>query len=73
MPLSEEVEVLVTMTRLVAAGGLVTHPIRTHLGQTQAQILLVAGTAEALTVEVHLMIGNVSIKFKEMSRFRYEK
>ena len=58
LPLSEEVEVLVTMTRLVAAGGLVTHPIRTHLGQTQAQILLVAGTVVALMVEVHLMIGN---------------
>ena len=58
MPLSEEVEVLVTMTRLVAAGGSVTHPIRTRLGQTQAQILLVAGTVVALMVEVHLMIGN---------------
>ena len=73
LPLSEEVEVLVTMTRLVVAGGSVTHPIRTRLGQTQVQILLVAGTAGALMVEVHLMIGNVSIKFKEMSRFRYEK
>lgn len=58
LPLSEEVEVLVTMTRLVAAGGSVTHPIRTRLGQTQAQILLVAGTVVALMVEVHLMIGN---------------
>ena len=58
MPLSGEVEVLVTMTRLVAAGGSVTHPIRVHLGPTQAQILLVAGTAEALMVEVHPMIGN---------------
>ena len=58
LPLSEEVEVLVTITRLVAAGGLVTHPIRTRLGQTQAQILLVAGTVVALMVEVHLMIGN---------------
>ena len=58
---------------LTEDGGLVTHPIRIHLGQTQVQILLVAGTAEALMVEVHLMIGNVSIKFKEMSRFRYEK
>ena len=58
---------------LAVAGGSVTHPIRIHLGQTQVRILLVAGTAEALMVEVHLMIGNVSIKFKEMSRFRYEK
>ena len=73
MPLSEEVEVLVTVTRLAEDGGSVTHPIRTRLGQTQIQILLVAGTAEALMVEVHPMIGNVSIKFKEMSRFRYEK
>ena len=73
LPLSGEVEVLVTMTRLVAAGGSVTHPIRTHLGQTQVQILLVAGTVVALMAVVHLMIGNVSIKFKEMSRFRYEK
>ena len=63
LPLSEEVEVLVTMTRLVATGGSVTHPIRTRLGKTQVQILLVAGTAEALMVEVHPMIGNVSIKF----------
>ena len=58
---------------LTADGGSVTHQIRIRLGQTQVQILLVAGTAEALMVEVHLMIGNVSIKFKEMSRFRYEK
>ena len=72
MPLSE-VEVAEEETPLTAAGGLVTHPIRIHLGQTQVQILLVAGTAEALMVEVHMMIGNVSIKFKEMSRFRYEK
>lgn len=72
MPLSE-VEVAEEETPLTAAGGLVTHPIRVHLGPTQAQILLVAGTAAALMVEVHPMIGNVSIKFKEMSRFRYEK
>ena len=57
MPLSE-VEVAEEETPLTAAGGLVTHPIRVHLGPTQAQILLVAGTAEALMVEVHLMIGN---------------
>ena len=72
MPLSE-VEVAEEEPPLTAAGGSVTHPIRTRLGQTQVQILLVAGTAGALMVEVHLMIGNVSIKFKEMSRFRYEK
>lgn len=58
---------------LTADGGLVTHLTQVHLGQIQAQTRLVAGTAEALMVEVHLMIGNVSIKFKEMSRFRYEK
>ena len=58
---------------LTEDGGLVTHPIQIRLGPIQAQILLVAGTVEALMVEVHLMIGNVSIKFKEMSRFRYEK
>ena len=42
-------------------GGLVTHPIRVHLGPTQAQILLVAGTVVALMVVVHLMIGNVRV------------
>ena len=72
MPLSE-VEVAEGETPLTAAGGLVTHPIRVHLGLTQAQILLVAGTAVALMVEVHPMIGNVRVKIKEMSRFRYEK
>ena len=72
MPLSE-VEVAEEETPLTAAGGLVTHPTRVHLGPTQAQILLVAGTAEALMVEVHPMIGNVRVKIKEMSRFRYEK
>ena len=58
MPLSE-VEVAEEETPLTAAGGLVTHPIRVHLGLTQAQILLVAGTVVALMVVVHLMIGNV--------------
>ena len=72
MPLSE-VEVAEEETPLTAAGGLVTHPIRVHLGPTQTQILLVAGTAVALMVEVHPMIGNVRVKIKEMSRFRYEK
>ena len=69
MPLSE-VEVAGEETPLTAAGGLVTHPIRVHLGPTQAQILLVAGTAVALMVVVHLMIGNVCMKFKEISRFK---
>ena len=69
MPLSE-VEVAEGETPLTAAGGLVTHPIRVHLGLTQAQILLVAGTAVALMVVVHLMIGNVRMKFKEISRFK---
>ncbi len=69
MPLSE-VEVAEEETPLTAAGGLVTHPIRVHLGPTQAQILLVAGTAVALMAVVHLMIGNVRMKFKEISRFK---
>ena len=56
---------------LTADGGSVTHQIR--LGQTQVQILLVAGTAVASMAVVHLMIGNVRIKIKEISRFRYEK
>ena len=58
---------------LTEDGGLVTHPIRIRLGQTQVQILLVAGTAVASMAVVHLMIGNVRIKIKEISRFRYEK
>ena len=73
MPLSEEVEVLVTVTRLAVAGGSVTHPIQIRLGPIQAQILLVAGTAVVLMAVAHPMIGNVGIKFKEISRFRYEK
>ena len=44
---------------LTEDGGLVTHPTQVHLGPTQDQTPLVAGTAEALMVEVHLMIGNV--------------
>ena len=72
MPLSE-VEVAEGETPLTAAGGLVTHPIRVHLGPTQAQILLVAGTAVASMAVVHPMIGDARIKFKEISRFRYEK
>ena len=60
-------------TPLAVAGGSVTRQIRVRLGPIQAQILLVAGTAEALMVAAHPMIGSLSIKFKEMSRFRYEK
>lgn len=69
MPLLE-VEVAEEETPLAVAGGSVTHPIRVHLGPTQTQILLVAGTAVALMVVVHLMIGNVGMKFKEISRFK---
>ena len=72
MPLSE-VEVAEVVIHLMEAGGLVTLPTQVHLGLTRVQTPLVAGTAEALMVEVHPMIGNVSIKFKEVSRFRYEK
>lgn len=55
---------------LAVAGGSVTHPIQIRLGPIQAQILLVTGTAVALMVVVHLMIGNVRMKFKEISRFK---
>lgn len=72
MPLLE-VEATEEETHLAVAGGSVTHPIQIHLGPIQAQILLVAGTAVVLMAVVHPMIGNVSIKFKEISRFRYEK
>ena len=72
MPLLE-VEAAEEETHLAVAGGSVTHPIQIHLGPIQAQILLVAGTAVALMAVAHPMIGNVSIKFKEISRFRYEK
>ena len=60
-------------TPLTAAGGLVTHLTQVRLGQIQIQTPLVAGTVAASMEEVHLMIGNVSIKIKEISRFRYEK
>ena len=50
---------------LMEDGGLVTLPTQGHLGPTQAQILLVAGTAEALMVEVHPMIGNVRVKLRK--------
>ena len=72
MPLLE-VEAAEEETHLAVDGGSVTHPIQIHLGPIQAQILLVAGTAVALMAVAHPMIGNVSIKFKEISRFRYEK
>ena len=58
---------------LTEDGGLVTHPIRIHLGQTQDQTPLVAGTVAASMAVVHPMIGDARIKFKEISRFRYEK
>ena len=58
---------------LTEDGGLVTHPTQVLLGQIQAQTLLVAGTVVASMAVDHPMIGNVRIKFKEISRFRYEK
>ena len=58
---------------LTEDGGLVTHPTQVLLGQIQAQTLLVAGTVVASMAVVHPMIGNVRIKIKEISRFRYEK
>ena len=51
---------------LTEDGGLVTHP-------TQDQTPLVAGTAAASMAVAHPMIGNVRVKIKEISRFRYEK
>ena len=54
-------------------GGLVTRPILDHLGQIQAQTPLVAGTVAASMAVVHPMIGDTRIKFKKISRFRYEK
>ena len=50
-----------------------THPTQVHLGPTQDQTPLVAGTVAASMVVVHPMIGDARIKFKEISRFRYEK
>ena len=58
---------------LTEDGGLVTHPTQVLLGQIQAQTLLVAGTVVASMAVVHPMIGNVRVKIKEISRFRYEK
>ena len=58
---------------LTEDGGLVTHPIRVHLGPTQDQTPLVAGTVAASMAVVHPMIGKDRVKIKELSRFRYEK
>ena len=69
MPLSE-VEVAEVEIHLMEAGGLVTLPTQVHLGLTRVQTPLVAGTAEALMVEGHPMIGNVRMKFKEISRVK---
>lgn len=57
-------------THLAVAGGSVTHPIQIRLGPIQAQILLVTGMVVDSMVVVHLMIGNVGMKFKEISRFK---
>ena len=43
---------------LTEDGGLVTHPTQVHLGQIQAQTLLVAGTVVASMVVAHLIVGN---------------
>ena len=58
---------------LMEDGGLVTHPTQVHLGQIQAQTLLVAGTVVASMAVDHPMIGDVRVKIKKISRFRYEK
>ena len=58
---------------LMEDGGLVTLPTQVHLGPTQDQTPLVAGTVAASMAVVHPMIGDARIKFKEISRFRYEK
>ena len=58
---------------LTADGGSVTHPIQVRLGQIQIQTPLVAGTVAASMAVVHPMIGDARIKFKKISRFRYEK
>ena len=54
-------------------GGLVTLPTQGHLGPTQGQTPLVAGTVAVSMAVVHPMIGDARIKFKKISRFRYEK
>jgi hypothetical protein len=58
---------------LTEDGGLVAHPTQVLLGQIQAQTLLVAGTVVASMAVDHPMIGNIRVKIKEISRFRYEK
>ena len=58
---------------LTEDGGLVTHLTQVHLGPTQDQTPLVAGTVAASMAGVHPMIGNDRVKIKELSRFRYEK
>ena len=58
---------------LTEDGGLVTHPTQVHLGQIQAPTPLVTGTVVASMAVVHQMIGNVRVKIKKISRFRYEK
>ena len=58
---------------LTEDGGLVTHLTQVHLGPTQDLTPLVAGTVVASMAVDHPMIGNVRVKIKEISRFRYEK
>ena len=58
---------------LTEDGGLVTHLTQVHLGPTQALTPLVAGTVVASMAVDHPMIGNVRVKIKKISRFRYEK
>ena len=58
---------------LTEDGGLVTHLTQVHLGPTQDQTPLVAGTVVASMAVDHPMIGNVRVKIKKISRFRYEK
>ena len=57
----------------MADGGLVTHLTQVHLGPTQDLTPLVAGTVVASMAVDHPMIGNVRVKIKKISRFRYEK
>ena len=72
MPLSEAA-VAEEEIPLTEDGGLVTHLTQVHLGPTQDQTPLVAGMVAASMAVVHPMIGDARIKFKEISRFRYEK
>ena len=46
---------------LMEDGGLVTLPTQGHLGPTQVQTPLVAGTVVASMAEAHPMIGNVRV------------